>query len=128
MGDLREPNVAVTEERPVSPSTPSPSNPSPSLIGAERWAKAEQATRKIIYQVQPTDVSEERRRKVIEYVQRLITGCLGCEVRNSTYIKLNQYKLLCRYVCLCVFPCRCRFCFPDLEYLLIFLNLEIFHN
>ncbi|KAM7532078.1 hypothetical protein LguiB_035488 [Lonicera macranthoides] len=86
MGDLRETNVAVTEERPVSPSPPSPSNPSPSLIGAERWAKAEQATRKIIYQVQPTDVSEERRRKVIEYVQRLITGCLGCEPINTSAV------------------------------------------
>ena len=79
MGDDREPIIGAEEEKPVL-SAPSSSNPSPSSIGLERWARAEEATQKIICQVQPTAVSEERRREVIDYVQRLIRSTLGCEV------------------------------------------------
>ena len=52
-------------------------------ICAEYWQKAEEATQGIITQFQPTVVSEERRRSVIDYVQRLIRNYLGCEVRLS---------------------------------------------
>lgn len=92
MGEFREPNdgVSVTEEEEIPAPSPSTffllsssailSNPSVSDIGPERWAKAEKATQNIIRVVQPTSVSEDRRRAVIDYVQRLIGGCLGCEV------------------------------------------------
>lgn len=101
MGDLREDwsselNGAVVEERPSSASSLS-SSPSSLFssnqasaaaaagISAEYWKKAEEATQGVIAQVQPTDVSERRRKAVIDYVQRLIRGCLGCEVRIFTY-------------------------------------------
>lgn len=80
MGDLRESlGGAVLEEREVT-SPPSTSNPSPTSIGPLRWARAEEASRDIIQKVQPTTVSAERRRAVIDYVQRLIRGTLGLEV------------------------------------------------
>uniref|UniRef100_A0A5B6Z1Q5 Polymerase nucleotidyl transferase domain-containing protein n=1 Tax=Davidia involucrata TaxID=16924 RepID=A0A5B6Z1Q5_DAVIN len=91
MGDLREPNDGGTEERPVASPSSSSSNPSPSSIGAERWARAEQATQKIICQVQPTVVSEERRKEVIDYVQRLIRGRLGCLVFPFGSVPLKTY-------------------------------------
>ncbi|KAA8517667.1 hypothetical protein F0562_015141 [Nyssa sinensis] len=91
MDDLREPNDGATEERPVPSPSSSSSNPSPSSIGAECWARAEQAIQKIIFQVQPTDVSEERRKEVIDYVQRLIRGCLGCEVFPFGSVPLKTY-------------------------------------
>ncbi|KAF5953556.1 hypothetical protein HYC85_006412 [Camellia sinensis] len=68
MGDLRE------EERQV------PSPPSPSSSNPERWNRAEEATQKIVWQVQPTVLSEKRRREVIDYVERLIGGAIGCEL------------------------------------------------
>ena len=70
MGDLREPIVGAAEEISVPSSS----------IGPERWARAEEATQKIVGLVQPSAVSEERRRGVIDYVRRLIKGRLGCEV------------------------------------------------
>lgn len=83
MGDLRdwspEPNGAALEERPLSSSSSVPSNQT--AIGAGYWQRAEEATQEIISQVQPTVVSEERRKAVIDYVQRLIRNYLGCEVR-----------------------------------------------
>ena len=73
MGDLREPIVGAAEEISVPPSWLS--------IGPERWARAEEATQKIVGLVQPSAGSEERRRRVMDYVRRLIKGRLGCEVR-----------------------------------------------
>lgn len=91
MGDLRdwspEPNGAVFGERPSSSSSSVPSNQT--AIGAEYWQRAEEATQAIIAQVQPTVVSEERRKAVIDYVQRLIRNYLGCEVR--IYLQLCCY-------------------------------------
>lgn len=87
MGDLRdwspEPNGAVAEDRPVLSSlllSSLPCNPNPAAIDAGCWEVAEQATQEIISHVQPTVVSEIRRREVIAYVQRLIRDSLGCEV------------------------------------------------
>ncbi|CAK9153767.1 unnamed protein product [Ilex paraguariensis] len=83
MGDLREP----TGDWPVpAPSTSTSTNPSPWSIRPERWATAEKATQNIICKVQPTAVSEERRREVIAYVQRLIRGRLGCEVKLNLMV------------------------------------------
>lgn len=100
MGDLRdwspEPNGAVLEER--SPSSSSlPSSPSSVFstnqtgISAAYWQRAEEATQGVIAQVQPTDVSERRRKAVIDYVQRLIRGCIGCEVSFCTYTQHCLY-------------------------------------
>ncbi|CAL5388957.1 unnamed protein product [Camellia sinensis] len=79
MGDLRE------EERQV------PSPPSPSSSNPERWNRAEEATQKIVWQVQPTVLSEKRRREVIDYVERLIGGAIGCEVFPFGSVPLKTY-------------------------------------
>ncbi|KAK2981819.1 hypothetical protein RJ640_010336, partial [Escallonia rubra] len=92
MGDLREPNGGVTEER-SAPST-SLVGPSSSGIVPERWARAEKATGRIICQVQPTVVSQERRKEVVDYVQRLIKGRLGCE----EFLALNDALLALKKV------------------------------
>lgn len=85
MGDLREQGggAAAAVESPLgslSTSITSNSSPPPS-IGPESWGRAEKAIQKIILKVQPTKLSEERRKEVIEYVQRLMKSCNGCEVR-----------------------------------------------
>lgn len=109
MGDLRRPPIAggsssssstaaagggQEEERPVpSPSTsiiPS-SDLNPLSISPRRWVRAEKATQNIISKVQPTAVSEERRREVIDYVQNLIRKCLGCEVFPYGSVPLKTY-------------------------------------
>lgn len=48
----------------------------------EFWKRLEEATREIIEQVHPTLVSEDRRRDVIDYMQRLIRMTVGCEVNS----------------------------------------------
>ncbi|XVF37424.1 hypothetical protein REPUB_Repub20aG0006700 [Reevesia pubescens] len=81
MGDLRdcspEPNGVVSEERSSSSSS---SSSNQAGIDAAYWKKAEEVTQGIIAKVQPTVVSEDRRKAVIDYVQRLIRNYLGCEV------------------------------------------------
>lgn len=105
MGEFREPNDggSVGEQEMLVPSpsmsfllssSSSPaitSNQSVSDIGAERWAKAEKVTQNILQIVQPTAVSEDRRRAVIDYVQRLIRRCLGCEVFPYGSVPLKTY-------------------------------------
>ncbi|XP_057513302.1 uncharacterized protein LOC130795287 [Actinidia eriantha] len=81
MGDLREPIVGAAEEISVPSSS----------IGPGRWARAEEATQKIVGLVQPSAVSEERRRGVIDYVRRLIKGRLGCEVFPFGSVPLKTY-------------------------------------
>ncbi|GLT32429.1 hypothetical protein SLA2020_070980 [Shorea laevis] len=96
MGDLRdwspELNGVVSEERPSS-SPPSSALVSSNQIatGKEIWQKAEEATQKIIAQVKPTVVSEERRKAVIDYVQRLLKRRLGCEVFPFGSVPLKTY-------------------------------------
>lgn len=85
MGDLREPSGAVLEDSPV------PSSSSSSSFAPEVWTRAELATQKIIRQVQPTVASEDRRRDVIDYVQRLLRTCLGCEVFPFGSVPLKTY-------------------------------------
>ncbi|KAL4021490.1 hypothetical protein IC575_020291 [Cucumis melo] len=98
MGDLRswslEQNGAVAEDKPSSSSFSSfssllPSNPT--AIGVDYWGRAEEATQAIISQVQPTVVSERRRKAVIDYVQRLIRGRLRCEVFPFGSVPLKTY-------------------------------------
>ncbi|XP_074311885.1 uncharacterized protein LOC141647556 [Silene latifolia] len=78
MGDLRETNGVVLEEK-----LP--------CIGQEVWEVAEAATGEIIRRVQPTVVSEERRKDVIEYVHWLLKGYLGCEVFPFGSVPLKTY-------------------------------------
>ena len=100
MGDLRdwsiEVNGAVLEDGPSSSkslsSPPPPLSSNQTAIGSEYWQRAEEATQGIIGQVQPTVVSEKRRRAVIDYVQRLIRGYLGYEVSVYIYIYSFAYS------------------------------------
>ena len=92
MGVFREPDDGgtVEEQEMLVPSqSPAflfsspeiPANLTVSYIGPQRWAVAEKVTQNILRRVQPTTVSENRRQRVIEYVQNLIRGSLGCEVK-----------------------------------------------
>lgn len=58
-------------------------NPDPLTIDGEIWRMAERRTQQILYTIQPTVVSEKVRQEVINYVQRLIEGHYGTEVRIS---------------------------------------------
>ncbi|KAK9986273.1 hypothetical protein SO802_031224 [Lithocarpus litseifolius] len=96
MGDLRdwspEPsNAVVLDERLSSSSSSSSSSNQTAGISAEYLQRAEEATRGIIAQVQPTVVSENRRRAVTDYVQRLLRTCLGCEVFPFGSVPLKTY-------------------------------------
>ncbi|KAL0727923.1 hypothetical protein Bca4012_024016 [Brassica carinata] len=55
------------------------------------WNRVEEATREIIENVHPTLVSEDRRRDVIDYMQRLIRMTLGCEVHSFGSVPLKTY-------------------------------------
>ncbi|KAL3615762.1 hypothetical protein CASFOL_040056 [Castilleja foliolosa] len=46
---------------------------------ANNWATAERSARDIIRKVQTNPVSEDRRKKVVDFIQRLIRSCLGAE-------------------------------------------------
>ncbi|KAK9125901.1 hypothetical protein Scep_014747 [Stephania cephalantha] len=100
MGELQslQPNgFAIEDHRlfaaaPSSPlSSSSSANPDPSLIGDDCWLRAVETTREIICRIQPTIVSERRREAVIDYVQRLIRGYLGCEVFPFGSVPLKTY-------------------------------------
>ncbi|KAE8662771.1 putative serine/threonine-protein kinase WNK5-like [Hibiscus syriacus] len=92
MGDLRdwspERNGVVEEERSSSSSS---SSSNQAGIALEYWKKAEEATDGIIAQVRPTVVSEDRRKAVIDYVQRLLKNYLGCEVFPFGSVPLKTY-------------------------------------
>lgn len=64
----------------TQPPSAQQSNPEPSEISAESWRRAEQATQEVIKCIQPTVISEQRRRAVVEYVQKLIRWNLRIEV------------------------------------------------
>lgn len=82
MGDLPEPDGgAATGDDTVSPLKWTPPDSSLPSIGPESFKKAEKSVQKIIFKVLPTAVSEERRHKLIDYLQRLLKTSVGCEVR-----------------------------------------------
>lgn len=58
-------------------------------VQPEFWNRVEEATREIIEHVHPTLVSEDRRRDVIDYMQRLIRMTLGCEVHSLETSSVN---------------------------------------
>ncbi|XP_065852456.1 uncharacterized protein [Euphorbia lathyris] len=84
MGDLRpcspDPNG---EERPSSSSS--------TAMSGNYCLRAETLAQRIIAQVQPTLVSQQRRKAVIAYVQRLIKNSLGCEVFPFGSVPLKTY-------------------------------------
>lgn len=80
MGDLPG-SGATAELKPVASYSKWCAGPNSFGIGTETWAAADRAAREIIRNVQPTPVSEQRRRAVIGYIQRLIRNCLGAEVK-----------------------------------------------
>ncbi|KAJ4900189.1 PAP/OAS1 substrate-binding domain superfamily [Raphanus sativus] len=63
----------------------------PTLSPSEFWNRVEDVTREIIELVHPTLVSEDRRRNVIDYMQRLIKMTLGCEVHSFGSVPLKTY-------------------------------------
>ncbi|KAK9153416.1 hypothetical protein Sjap_000896 [Stephania japonica] len=85
--------AAAAAAAPSSPlsSSSSSANPDPSLIGDDCWLRAVETTREILGRIQPTVVSERRREAVIDYVQRLIRGFLGCEVFPFGSVPLKTY-------------------------------------
>ncbi|CAA3018248.1 Hypothetical predicted protein [Olea europaea subsp. europaea] len=89
IGDFSEANGGRAAA--VSPPFTSPANSSALEIGRERWARAEKAAEKIICDVHPTSVSEQRRRDIIDYVQRLIGNSLGVEVIPYGSVPLKTY-------------------------------------
>ncbi|KAL5974766.1 hypothetical protein ACLOJK_031437 [Asimina triloba] len=106
MGDLQvclppQPTGPPSEECPSPPSqSPSSSllqhsnNPHPLSIGADSWRWAEQATQEIIRRIQPTEVSENRRKAVVDYVQCLFRAYLGTEVASLAILFLSLSPLL----------------------------------
>ena len=83
MGNLNFPSPClpngVVSDRGAS-RFPSSSPPLPASIVGGSWVVAERATQEIVAKMQPTLGSLQERQEVIDYVQRLIGGCLGGEV------------------------------------------------
>ncbi|XP_019186138.1 PREDICTED: uncharacterized protein LOC109180888 [Ipomoea nil] len=91
MGDLRGPFASAAGKEGPASSSPSAANPDPSSIGPERWAGAEKLTRDIIQNVQPTTESEERRKALTNYIQRLIRDSIHCEVFPYGSVPLKTF-------------------------------------
>ncbi|KAG6500155.1 hypothetical protein ZIOFF_039994 [Zingiber officinale] len=96
MGDLQA-WPALSDEgsleevgQPMQPHPPAV-NPDPSAISAENWQVAEKATQDVLRCIQPTVVSEHRRKDVVEYVQKLLKRCIGIEV---TFNLLEHFLVL----------------------------------
>ncbi|KAL3633386.1 hypothetical protein CASFOL_000562 [Castilleja foliolosa] len=60
-------------------------------IGADKWVTAERAALDIIRKVQPNPVSEDRRKNVVGFIQRLIRSRLGAEVFPYGSVPLKTY-------------------------------------
>lgn len=58
-------------------------NPRALSIDVELWMMAEERTQEILWTIQPNVGSEWKRRGLISYIQRLIKGHFGTEVRSS---------------------------------------------
>ncbi|MFS7902961.1 putative PAP/25A-associated, polymerase, nucleotidyl transferase domain-containing protein [Helianthus anomalus] len=87
MGDL-----GMEEDRPFLPSFAAPlCNPDPNSIRAETWVLAEDPAREVLNCIYPTLDSEEKRKDVIEYVQKLIRFHLGLEVFPYGSVPLKTY-------------------------------------
>ncbi|KAJ8771050.1 hypothetical protein K2173_023375 [Erythroxylum novogranatense] len=76
----------------------SPSNLSSSLfdlhrlsVDSELWMMAEQRILEVLYVIEPVFASDQRRREVIEYLQKLIKGCYATEVFAFGSVPLKTY-------------------------------------
>ncbi|CAK9153810.1 unnamed protein product [Ilex paraguariensis] len=67
------------------------SNPDPSSICKNCWAVAEETTQEVVNRIHPTLDSEEKRKDVIDYVQRLVRTSLVCEVFPYGSVPLKTY-------------------------------------
>ncbi|KAG6499414.1 hypothetical protein ZIOFF_039200 [Zingiber officinale] len=72
-------------------SHPQLPNPHPSVIKAENWKRAEEATREVLWYIRPTVVSEERRKAVVDYVQELLRTRMGSRVFPFGSVPLKTY-------------------------------------
>ncbi|XP_074559707.1 uncharacterized protein LOC141815650 isoform X2 [Curcuma longa] len=70
---------------------PPPVDPDPSAISAEKWHVAEKATQDVLRCIQPTVVSEQRRKGIVEFVQKLLKRCIGIEVFPFGSVPLKTY-------------------------------------
>ncbi|KAL1535986.1 hypothetical protein AAHA92_28701 [Salvia divinorum] len=60
-------------------------------LDTERWMKAERRIAELIACIQPSQLSEERRNAVADYVQRLIMKCFPCQVCTFGSVPLKTY-------------------------------------
>ncbi|CAK9142709.1 unnamed protein product [Ilex paraguariensis] len=98
MGDLQvcceRQNGVMMDSDHFSSSSPKQmvhSNPDPLSIREDCWAVAEETTQEVVNCIHPTLDSEEKRKDVIDYVQRLISTALGCEVFPYGSVPLKTY-------------------------------------
>ncbi|KAF5451726.1 hypothetical protein F2P56_026808 [Juglans regia] len=61
------------------------------VLDSDRWLKAEERTAELIACIQPNPPSEERRKAVADYVQRLIMKCFPCRVFTFGSVPLKTY-------------------------------------
>ncbi|XVF33186.1 hypothetical protein REPUB_Repub17cG0146800 [Reevesia pubescens] len=61
------------------------------ILDPERWMKAEERTTVLIACIQPNAPSEGRRNAVADYVQRLISKCVPCQVFTFGSVPLKTY-------------------------------------
>lgn len=73
--DLRSPLPSS-----FSSSSSSNSDVIPFTIGATRWQVGDRTAQQILAVIQPNAESENRRKEIIEYLQRLIEDALGIKV------------------------------------------------
>ncbi|THU59751.1 hypothetical protein C4D60_Mb07t05370 [Musa balbisiana] len=66
-------------------------NPHPSMIRAENWRRAEEATREVLRCIRPTVVSEQRRKAVVDYVQQLLRTRISSDVFPFGSVPLKTY-------------------------------------
>ncbi|RAL43350.1 hypothetical protein DM860_012491 [Cuscuta australis] len=66
-------------------------HPDPSSIGEECWAAAEETAKELVNCIHPTMDSEEKRKDVMEYVQKLIRDYLACEAFPYGSVPLKTY-------------------------------------
>ncbi|KAJ9175995.1 hypothetical protein P3X46_014489 [Hevea brasiliensis] len=63
----------------------------PLSIDPELWLMAEQRTQEILWIIQPAMASEQKRKEVIDYIQRLIKGYCATEVFSFGSVPLKTY-------------------------------------
>ncbi|KAL3717908.1 hypothetical protein ACJRO7_003100 [Eucalyptus globulus] len=91
MDQLPSPLSSTSPSSPSSSSSSSPPKAHSLSFGVEVWMIAEQRIQEILSAIQPTPLSEEKRQRVIEHVQRIIRGHYGTEVFAFGSVPLGTY-------------------------------------